>query len=78
MFEYVLTDPSGVVCVVREVPCLTQRLSKNGHIDGALKEDPLQDVIMSSNRQQNGHPFAVPSERSRNDKSVGGRGGGGR
>ena len=51
MFEYVLTDPSGVVCVVREVPCLTQRLSKNGHIDGALKEDPLQEVIVSSNWQ---------------------------
>lgn len=52
-----------------------QRLSKNGHLEKALKDDPLQEVIMNRRQNnQNGHPFAVPSERSRHEKSVGGRG----
>ena len=47
------------MCVVREVrylasPChpsglvVTHGLSKNGNIDEVFKEDPLQEVIMSS------------------------------
>ena len=64
----------------KPTPFLPQRLSKNGDIEKALKDDPLGEVIMNSSRQnsQNGHPFAVPSERARHEKSVGGRGRGGR
>ena len=60
-------------------PFRIQRLSKHGRIEKALKDDPLQEVIMNSRpNNQNGHPFAVPSERARHEKSVGGPGRGGR
>ena len=47
---YQTTYPPGVLWGC-ELPCLTHGLSKNGKMDEALKEDPLQEVILSSNRK---------------------------
>ena len=48
MFEYVLSDPPGALCVLREVRYLA---SPMGFPRMATKEDPIQEVIMSSNWQ---------------------------